>query len=369
MQLLRTFFGIASALVGLLLVAPVFAVALPLWVISSLTGVVAGWLEPRFVSWQQLIEFDPSIGWKPRPDLDIYCLTERDPEVFHVVTDSDGWPGAEALEQSEVVVFGDSYAFGFGVDAEDAFAATGTDLRIKAIGAPGYNMVQELMLMRDMASSLRGKLVVWLVYYGNDLYDNLSPEMSGYRTPFAAKREDSEEWEIISSHLGVRRWTSSVRRETLRNLADLHSRTPLAERAFSACEFLIRLGGETCTRAGAGLVVIGLPTPRTLSAARLQQLASFAGGDQPLEADLPDRELTKICGDLGVPFVAAREHMSLRDYRPVDDHWNRRGHRRMRRLLGEIHRDFGSTEDGADDRSPVDPIERGTSPLLSEARD
>jgi len=331
-------------MLGLLLAAPVLLIAIPFWFVASLTRILAQRLGPRSVPWNELIDFDPSIGWKPRSDLDVYYLADRDPDFFHVVTGPDGWPGHASIEDSELVVLGDSYAFGFGVDAEDSFAAPGADLRIKAIGAPGYNMVQELMLMRTLAPALARKLVVWFVYYGNDLYDNLSPEMAGYRTPFVRERDGSAGWEIVTSHVRQEKWTSSAGREAtqwLSVLAALHSRTPLAQRAFSACEFLIGQGNEVCSEAGAKLLVVGLPSPRTLSRSWLEQLATHRQGSEPVEAELPDSEMARICGALGVPFVAAREHLNARDFRPIDDHWNERGHRRIRKLLRGIQRDHG----------------------------
>jgi hypothetical protein len=338
-------------LVGLLLAAPVLLIALPFWIVAALTRVLSRWLEPEFVPWQQLIEFEPSIGWRPKANLDVHYLADRDPEVFHVVTDSDGWPGRATIAESELLVFGDSYAFGFGIDAEDSFAAPQPDLRTKAIGAPGYNMVQQLLLMQRLAPELAGKVIVWLVYYGNDLYDNLSPEMSGYRTPFLMQPDGAEEWELVVSHLSKERWTPNARREAWTILADLHSRTPLADRAFSACRFLIRLADDVCSGAGAKLVVVGIPTPRTMSPPWLRRIASHARSGQSLEPDLPDRELRVICEGCGVPFVAARGRLTASDYRPVDDHWNRRGHRKMSALLREIHRDHGYGRGGADARA------------------
>lgn len=337
MKNLRTVSAFVAALVGGVLVLPVAVVALLLFGMARLTGWIAARLEPPHLPWNELIAFDPELGWKPKPDLDVYYLADRDPEVFHVVTDADGWPGRRRIDESDVVVFGDSFAFGFGVDAERSFAADGPGPRVKAIGAPGYNGVQELLWMRKLAPALAGKLVVWLLYYGNDLYDNLSPEMSGYRTPFLGRAGgDDGAWEIVTRHVSDRPWTSSGRRESARQLADLHSDTELARRAFSACAHLVEQAREACKHAGASLVVVGLPTPRVLQPRWLERLAAHASAERRLDPGLPDRELARICQQAGVPFVAGRDHFTSEHYRPVDDHWNERGHRVMRELLAEL---------------------------------
>ena len=49
------------------------------------------------------------------------------------------------------------------------------EVRIKSIGSPAYSLVHSLMWMERMAPLLEGKLVVWFVYNGNDLADNVYP--------------------------------------------------------------------------------------------------------------------------------------------------------------------------------------------------
>ena len=88
------------------------------------------------------------------------------------------------------------------------FRVSPFELSIKAIGAPGYSMVQELMLITQLAPRLGGKLVVWFIYPGNDLTDNLSPAMTtfGYRMPFLLESDIRGGWDIIASHVQPDRW-------------------------------------------------------------------------------------------------------------------------------------------------------------------
>ena len=80
--------------------------------------------------WTEIMTFDQQLGWRPRPDLDAHYLADRD-DVFRVVTDHEGWPGTRSLDESAVVVIGDSFAFGYGVDAGKSFADLNPGLAIK----------------------------------------------------------------------------------------------------------------------------------------------------------------------------------------------------------------------------------------------
>jgi hypothetical protein len=165
----------------LLLLSPLLAM---LFVSFGLGLVMRLWrriIEPRFLNWGQLIEFDKAFGWKSRPRIDAYHLAD---DVFHFTTGDDGWRGRRRLDESEIVVFGDSFAWGYGIDDEHHFAQLAEPLRVKTIGTMGYNMAHSLMWMERLSADLFDRLIVWFIYYGNDLYDKLTPHMRQYRAPF-----------------------------------------------------------------------------------------------------------------------------------------------------------------------------------------
>jgi len=156
---LRLVLAAISALFGLLLILPVIVAGLPFWTVGVLTRAIAQLLEPRFASWEELIEFDQRFGWKPTPHLDTYHLAD---DLFRVTTDAEGWRGKHTtISESQLIVLGDSFAWGYGVDDKNFFAHLNPDLGIKTIGTVGYNMVQELLWLRELSSQLEGKLVVW----------------------------------------------------------------------------------------------------------------------------------------------------------------------------------------------------------------
>src|SRR5215471_11468027 len=199
--MIRSSLALAGSLVALVLSLPIILLALPFWITAAGTRFLGSRIESRPLGWPEIIRFDPWIGWKPKPNLDVQCSAD---EVFRVTTGSDGWRGKVSLAESEMVVLGDSFAFGYGVGEEEMFARLITGVRVKPIGAPGYNLVQEFLLLRESSSQLAGKLIVWFIFLGNDLWDNLHPYMQSYTTPFLRRFNTEGEWQIESSHLSPR---------------------------------------------------------------------------------------------------------------------------------------------------------------------
>ena len=341
MSTLRNILVLVAALIGLLLVVPVVVLGLPFLAVSYLVGLIASWLEPAYVKWPDIFEFDSTLGWRAKGNLDCHCLEERG-DIFHVKTDSDGWPGRARIAESDVIVFGDSHAFGYGVNHERAFSELNPALRIKAIGVPGYNMVQELLLMERLAPEFVGKTIVWFTYIGNDLYDNLSPEMNGIRAPFLRQTGTGGTWNIVSSHLAPAAWTCSAGAKTMfRNhypmKPALHSDSALARRAYAACEALIGRGWALCHQMRARLIVMSIPDAFSLEPEQIEKARAANPLLKALEADYPDKQLQAICDKVGVQFVPLKHYLNAKDYQLRNDHWDERGHRRVAKVFSSLH--------------------------------
>lgn len=234
MQTFRTLIAIISGILGVLVIAPFIILGLPFWLTAIIIRTLANKLEPKYVPWKQLVEFDPNLGWKSKANLNNYGIAD---DVFHITTDSQGMRGKSSLVESEVVVIGDSLAWGYGVDDKKMFSELNPNLRIKPVAAPGYDMVQGLLLMRQLSKKLKGKLVVWFIYYGNDLYDNLFPDYEKYRAPFVRQVNDNGEWEIVTSHISSKKWTLRTIRQAnmpMRHDPALYGPTFLSKRVYSA---------------------------------------------------------------------------------------------------------------------------------------
>jgi hypothetical protein len=346
MSFLRTVLAFVAAAVALAAILPILAVVLPLLAISIATRAGARLGRPKSASFEQITDYDPVLGWKPRPNLDALHAHNANVNAFRIKTGPDGWRGRATLEDSDIVVFGDSFAAGYGVGDRDFFAELSHTPRIKSIGIGGYCQVQQLMWMRRLAPALKGKLVVWFVYYGNDLYDNLAPDMQGYRKPFLREHGTAGEWEIVSTHIDPTPWpilapSRKAGHHYYPRLADLCSDTFLSSRAYGACEFLLREGLKVCDEVGADLVVMTIPEPLQISSGGCRYLESL--GARAFDPTYPDRRLEEICTRLDLGFLAGASFLDEGDYLAGDCHWNERGNRRVAAALHALYASRRST--------------------------
>jgi hypothetical protein len=344
MLFIRNLLAIIASIFGLLLSAPMIIVGIPLWIVSSLTRIVTYLIQPKCSPWRDLIEFEPIIGWKPMANLDTHYIAIGN-DICHILTDSQGWLGKNSLSESDIVVIGDSYAFGYGVNIYDSYINVDPGLKIKAIGSPGYNMVQELIIMQQLSSQLAKKLVVWFICLENDLHDNLIPDKPNfYRTPFVQSINGDVEWEIVTSHVKSIKWPySSLERPYDPLFAKLCMPGPLSQHVYSACHFLIKEGHDICKKAGSSMAVITIPSKKQLDPLGKKYLASCVGGNvNEINPNYPDQMFDDICSKLGVPFYAGKNFLNLNDYKIHDCHWTKQGNRRVAKFLVGLYGDYMS---------------------------
>lgn len=344
MAMIRLFLVGLAAGVAVLATLPLLLLGTPFWLASGLArgfrAVIQRWRSPP-LEWGDVIEFTPVIGWQNRGSLRARI---RHRHTFSMSTDEEGWRGRTTIEESEVVVLGDSFAFGFGVGDRQFFADRSSSVRMKALGANGYNMVQELLWMERLKPRLADKLVVWLVFYGNDLLDNLHPTNYHYRAPFVRRTRPSGSWEIVTSHVRPEPWTFRPRARDWGysdKIAEVCCPSHQAERAYAAAAFLIDRGLAICADAGAHLAVVGIPDVQTLESAGIARLRKLASDPQRFDPGLPDRRMSILCGERDVPFVALSSTLRPADHLPGDCHWNGRGHDKVADLLEQLYRNAG----------------------------
>jgi hypothetical protein len=324
----------------ILLLPAIVVIALLSWFVSAVHA-IARRIERTHIPWTDLIEFDQQLGWKPRPNLDTYYLAADD-DVFRIVTDREGWPGVTTIEESEVIVIGDSFAFGYGIDTNRSFASLMGDVSVKAVAAPGYSMVHCVRLMEQLGERLRGKLIIWFTFLENDLQDNIAPEMSGYRAPFVRRDPDSGTWEIFDRHVSPTKWDCSLS-DARRLFPSFCVPGPAAERAYDASDFLIQRAQLACERVAAHLVVVTIPHSMQLTDSGRREMAALSGAPSAFDADLPDRRIGESCRRWGVSLVLGMQHLSSAHYKRREGiHWNQSGHREIARLLKRLHASFSA---------------------------
>ena len=336
-SIVRTIVAAIFSLLALVLLTPLLVIGLPFWLVGLLTRFVQARVSSirwQVTSWQHLIEYEPTVGWKPKPNMSAYAYSDK---VFHLTTDADGWRGKTTLQESDVVVFGDSYAFGYGVSDGSFFGDLSSKIKIKAIGVNGYSMVQSLLWMQQLSAELDGKIVVWFIYFGNDLYDNLQPNMDRYSMPFVRRANGTGSWEVVTSHINPEKWSCSSTCDYYEKLAEICSPTLLSERAFSACEYLISQGREICSEAGARLIVMSVPDISQLDPSRTQRLAMLAADPANFNPELPDKKIAEACNRLSVPFIPLKNHLRVEDHKENDPHWNEKGHEHVAKILFNVY--------------------------------
>jgi hypothetical protein len=323
--------GLAAAS---LLVLPIAVVGGLLLGVAFITRTMERLLTngPEAEAWQAFVEYEPTIGWRLKANLDAHGRAD---DMFHVTTGPDGWRGSLLLDDADMVVFGDSYAFGHGADDDKMYSARAGDLRVKPIGSDGYDMVQGLLWMERYAERLRGKGIIWFVYYGNDLWENLLPTMGHYRKPYL-RRGSVEGWEVATEHISREPWPFPASRNYHEPLAEICSDTPLSKLVSSSCEYLIRRADDICRTNGAHLTVVGIPDRVQLTSRGRLKLQSLAPDGISVDPLRPDQMLDTICDRLGVPFQPLSERLGPRDYLLQDIHWTASGHRKVGALLREL---------------------------------
>jgi hypothetical protein len=331
-------FTVAAGFLSAVALLPIITVALMVRGIALAVSSLARAIEPSYVPWRDLMTYDPVLGWKPRPNLDANYYADND-DVFQLVTDTEGWPGRCSVEQADVIAIGDSFTFGYGIDSERAFFSLDSSIRVKPVGAPGYSMVHGIRIMEQLGGRLRGKRVLWMVYLENDLQDNLVPNMRQYRAPFLRSSADRTSWEIASEHISPEPWTASQTTSRHAMLAVFCVPGPIADRAYSACEWLLHRAHAICLEQDAELAVVSVPHRMLLSDKGCSLLATLSPAPEDFDPSLPDQRLGAVCNRLEIPFVAGREVFNYADYKDREGiHWNGRGHRRMAALIARVVR-------------------------------
>jgi len=338
---IRLTLALPAAVLALILVLPVVVLVTPFWVVRWGVLRFQDWQEPATTPKHRIMQFDPVLGWRARPELDTHVLAEGD-DVYGVQTDKEGWPISPAprVEDAGMIVVGDSFAFGHKARRGEAFFDMARELEIKALGAPGYDMVQECLILREMGARLRDKMVVWLLYVENDITDSLRPHWLGYRKPFVQKPAGAQDWSIASEHLSSERWTASGPSTDFSQFAHLCTPSPFADRHYSACAYLVTEGARICREAGAkNLTLVTIPNVNQLETTGKSFLKTLSPDPDTFDVRYPHQQFDRICSDVGVVHVSGLEHFRATDYKRFERfHWNARGHRRAAELLRQIEK-------------------------------
>lgn len=268
---------------------------------------------------------DSRLGWRLREGWQgPFALPHR---TIQVVISEQGlrdesYSPTPAPGRRRVLLLGDSFAWGFGVEKQEMFEKLledrFPDMDVVNAAVPGYGTDQELLLLEEQGLGFHPNLVL-LLFHPNDLLNNTWPRQYGYPKPVLRLDGNGLRLESVPvpggrlSELGMRTLRRSsilheLWRRAMEPTQDLHASPTLA---WDVTERLLVRMRDVSAKNGARFAVITFPwiddaTNRLL--VRVREL-------------LDRNQLTHI--DLG-PALSGRI-AALLD--PPTQHWTPEGHR------------------------------------------
>lgn len=287
------------------------------------------------------IQFDSRLGYITKPHL-TSSFTNREFSTT-ILTNSLGFRDDEAsCQDPDVLILGDSFGFGWGVEKEEGLEAIlekESGLSILNMSVSGYNNVQELALLEKWQQnhSLRNKTII-LLYYVNDMLGNL--EQSGIY-PSIEKQQNSIVLHSVSVD-AYHQWTkdahmnmASVLAKNFYSIYYLRSAYALLRNGFKKQTTEItpkaRQGDETrvfrmvlekfsaiCQKNNCNMLIAYIPYSPYLKNERYTTEYFF---------------LKYLVASYHFDLVDLSSRMGYKDYYLLDEHWNTDGHTKAAMIL------------------------------------
>jgi lysophospholipase L1-like esterase len=139
-------------------------------------------------------EYHPVLGWKGAPGAEgTLITTESETEVrFNSAgLRDDEYSLAKPEGVTRIAVLGDSFAWGYGVEQDENFAAVletqlneaGHAVEVLNFGLTGYGTDQDYLAYLELARAYEPDIVI-LAFYENDVLEVANLQMYGYPKPF-----------------------------------------------------------------------------------------------------------------------------------------------------------------------------------------
>jgi lysophospholipase L1-like esterase len=232
---------------------------------------------------------------------------------------SPGFRGSEIRAQtgrppSRIVVLGDSFAFGLGVDEDETFpaqletllaASAGQPVEILNLGVPGYHTGQELA-WRERAGLPRAPALVVLLYYGNDEIGEAFQYDPGFGVLYGDALPLPYRLKGVLARSAIYRWIARLQIGRMRARGELSSEDP---RHWPVTRRRLEGVFSACSQRGVPLLLANLPL--------LASSAALRSPDWPGQASF-DR-VTDLAERAGIPVVDLRASLLARQEGPGDD--------------------------------------------------
>lgn len=339
MALPRFLLAFIASVIGIILVIPAVALALPIWLVT-LGRKIWNALQPETSEWEDIIQFDPILGWRVKPNMRVRMKTEN---TYRLTTGNDGWRGHYNVSESGVVVMGDSFVFGQGTDDADYFAGLTKTSGVKPIGAPGYGTTHYLLLLRTLTSELKGKLVIWFVFTGNDYREAIRPTSYGYHFPFTFYDNETGSYKIRTDNISPKKLPFNFEKgykTSAPELADLYYKNYLSDYAFGAFEYLVKEAKNHCDKNGAKFAIVTIPLWWVFDENMSHKIKRHCSDEKRFSPRYPDERSAEICKRHDITFRAGTDHFIREDFLPSDFHWSRPGNIKAAKIIDELYTYF-----------------------------
>lgn len=313
----------------------------------------------------------PTRGWCNLPDV---VVVDGESEFYVTAThDCHGHRGAPVEPartpgRARVLVLGDSFTYGLGVQDEETFcarlAAGLPGLEVVNAGVNGYGTGQQLLALREEGLAFAPDVVI-VGFFANDLADNVSgptrerfvledgelreraaADASGAKAP--TNRPERRRW---LRHSFVYRFLSDRMKDrgAAARAAEAAQAAVLSgaprEQAWQLAFALLREIHRTAREHGARMLLLAIPDRAQVEPGAL--VAGAAGVDR----DVQER-LRAFAEAEGLPLVdplpalqAAREALGVQTYYPVDGHLRPEGHVVVARAVSAALAELGWMDD------------------------
>jgi hypothetical protein len=245
-------------------------------------------------------------------------------------------------EGARVLLIGDSFTFGYGVDYEDSFAGllAGYEDRYQFInaGVEAYGPGQyRQVLEQEIGNEPFPQLVIVVTFLGNDIYDCISDKRVPVRDGVLGNPGGLKSW--VKRHSHLYRLIAASWHRVMPGRFD----QPYAELFNAACwedsdlargiliyqQEFARMA-EICAARKIRLCACIIPTANAVEATEVGVTTSQTLG-RTLDYELPARKVCSVFEKLGIPYVDATSSLAesgnKKTYFQYDGHLTPLGHR------------------------------------------
>lgn len=277
---------------------------------------------------EKLFEPDATTGWRVKPNIKIQ-RKNSDGNLWIVKTDNNGFRGNFYWDSNKkrVLILGDSFAFGEGVDVDDRFDSKIISLGYSVLntGVMGYGTDQQYLKAENYLNSLNAGDIAIVLTYSNDFYDITRKKHSGRAKPW---------YDFNNGRLRLHKPRITLR-EILRDKSyiyamlstflEKHHEIPDPEliQATNIYQMIVNEMSQQLTSRGVHFIVA------------YHGILAVKDTEQ---RNMIVRTLNTICESATVDCINIDRHFNANNhanYYLADGHWNNKGHDAVSVLLAE----------------------------------